>query len=143
MLDTSNASWDVKSRLHWLGNNNVFFLRYCGTSCQGVALLSLESNQTIYATLSYTSFPDQPEKTHFRDWFGQEFNFDGLVSNLSSETEDNSHYLVFMLEDYDGNSLGEKRLLFVDNSLKLVFESRNTGLIAKDLLVKIFSICEK
>lgn len=114
---TQSASWDVTSSIHWLGNNHLSFLRHCGTACQGVSLLNIETGETTNATLSYPSFPDQPEVTHFRDWFGKEFVISGLVDRVESETVDNLHYLVFRIKDYKGNFLGEKRFQFMETEI--------------------------
>ena len=38
----------------------------------------------------------------------------GLVKDVSSTTEGNLHYLIFMLEDNAGNFLGEKKFQFVE-----------------------------
>jgi len=110
---TSHASWDIRSDLHWLGDNYVFFLRYCGTACQGITLLDLNTGKTKNAVLSYPSFPNQPVKTHFKDWYGQEFVMNGLVSNISSEQA----YLIFQLENPDELS-HEQRFLFTKTQLR-------------------------
>lgn len=109
---TSQSFRDVTSDLHWLGDNYIFFRRYCGTACQGVTLLDLNTGKTKNAVLSYPSFPNQPTKTHFKDWYGQEFVMNGLVSNISSEAENNLYYLIFTLEDYHGNFLAEEKFLY-------------------------------
>lgn len=109
---TRDAFWDVTGDLYWLGNKHLFFLRHCGTSCQGITLLDLNTGETSNAVLTYPSFPNQPEKTRFKDWFGHEFDFDGLVRTVYSETEGENDYLIFALEDYNGTILGEERLLF-------------------------------
>jgi len=117
---TSHASWDFTGGLNWLSDSYVFFMRHCGSACSGVALLSLESRQETNAVLSYPSFPNQPSKTHFKDWFEHEFDLDGLVVDLNSETRGKNNYLVFTLEDNNGNNLGERRLLYTKDSLKFV-----------------------
>src|SRR3989338_7039198 len=114
---TSHASWDIKSTLHWLGDNYIFFLRYCGTSCQGISLLSLKTGHISNAVLSYQSLPNLPEKTYFKDWFGQKFEIDGLVERVKSETKKNRHYIVFMLNDYKGDIIGKYKFLFNGKAL--------------------------
>jgi len=118
VYNTNFASWDVVGNLHWLDDDNIFFLRHCGTACRGITLLNLESRQITNAVLSYPPFPNQPVTTHFKDWFGQEFDFDGLVANVYSETKGKNTYLVFTLEDYIGNSLGDVRLFFNGTNLR-------------------------
>lgn len=114
---TTFPSWDVTSKVHWIGNDHLFFLRHCGTECEGISLLNLKSEQTTNAVLSYPPFPDQPEQTHFKDWFGKEFAISGLVDDVESETVDNLHYLVFRMKDYEGNSLGEKKFQFTEREI--------------------------
>jgi len=100
--------------VHWLGNYHLFFSSHCGTACQGITLLDIRSGKTKNGVLTYPSFPNQPAKTHFKDWFGREFVINGLVKDVSSTTEGNLHYLIFMLEDNAGNFLGEKKFQFVE-----------------------------
>jgi len=105
---------NMGSGIHWLGNNHLFFLSHCGTACQGITLLDIRSGKTKSGVLTYPSFPNQPAKTHFKDWFGQEFVINGLVKGVSSATESNLHYFIFMLEDDTGNFLGEKKFQFME-----------------------------
>lgn len=121
---TSSASWDVRGSLHWLNNNYIFFLRHCGTECQGITLLNLESGQTTNAVVSNPPFPDMPATTHFKDWFGQEFVINGLLDDVTSETVNNHSYLIFTMKDYEENSLGKKRFVFVNNRLETVDEAK-------------------
>ncbi|PIY79786.1 MAG: hypothetical protein COY81_00925 [Candidatus Pacebacteria bacterium CG_4_10_14_0_8_um_filter_43_12] len=109
---TKDVFWDITSHIQWLGNDHLFFLRHCGTSCQGVTLLDIRSSETSNATLSYSSFSDQPPMTYFKDWFGQEYKMGGLLDKLLSRTDNNQHYLVFVLKDIEGNYLEEKEILF-------------------------------
>lgn len=110
---TKFASWDVTSDLHWLGENYLFFLRHCGTSCQGITLLDVRTGETTNATLSYSSFTGQLASTHFKDWLGQEYQMDGFVREVTSQTIDSNPYLVFVLEDVAGKYAGSKSVLFV------------------------------
>ncbi|MDA1317172.1 MAG: hypothetical protein O3B87_04065 [bacterium] len=124
VFHTTHPSWDVRSNLHWLGNNHLFFLRHCGTACQGITLLNIETGETKNAVLSYSSFPDQPEITSFQDWLGREYQMGGLVREVTSQTVDNNHYLVFILEDEAGKSLGEKRILFSDSEMSTLSSAK-------------------
>ena len=117
IFQTRFASWDVRSDLHWLGDNHLFFLRHCGTACQGITLLTVATGKTKNATLSYSSFSDQPATTHFKDWFGQEFELPGLVDEVYSETKNGYNYLVIKIKDDKGLYLGENRFLFTGSGL--------------------------
>jgi len=110
---TKFASWDVTSDLHWLGENYLFFLRHCGTSCQGITLLDVGTGETRNATLSYSSFTDQPAFTHFKDWLGQEYRMDGFLREVTSQTINSDPHLVFVLEDVAGKYLGSKSIPFI------------------------------
>ncbi|MBU0978380.1 MAG: hypothetical protein ABIJ03_04005 [Patescibacteria group bacterium] len=114
IFHTDFPSWDVTSSLHWLGNDHLFFLRHCGTSCQGITLLNIKSGETQQATLSYSSFPDQPAITRYKDWFGQEHTMVGFVREVKSQTKNDRHYLAFILEDNAGNYLEEKTFPLFD-----------------------------
>lgn len=103
---------------HWLGNNNVFFTAYCGTSCQGIYLIDVRDKETYTGVLSYISSDKKGAwQTHFKDWFGQEFVFAGLVDKIRSEMIDSDIYLIFKMQDDEGNSVGEKRFLFTGKKL--------------------------
>ena len=112
VFHTTFASWDVTSNPQWLGDKYLFFLRHCGTACQGVTLLNIDTGMTKNAVLSYSSFPEEPETTFFKDWFGKEYWMKGFVREIRSETSDNNPYLIFFLEDGAGKNLGEKRISF-------------------------------
>jgi len=107
---TEFPSWDVKSDVKWFGENYLFFLRHCGTGCQGITLLDIHTGERKNATLSYPSFPDQPASTHFKDWLGKEYQMEGLVKEVNSKTIDSKNYLVFLLEDAAGKKVGEKEI---------------------------------
>ncbi len=110
VYQTNFGSWDITSDLHWLGDKYIFFLRHCGTACQGITLLDIKSGKTKNAVLTYPSFPDQQARTYFKDWHGQEFVMDGFVRSINSEMSARSYYLIFTMEDHQGNFLGKKRV---------------------------------
>jgi|GEM_PF-6153563 len=112
IYNTTFPSWDVTSKVNWIGNDNIFFLRHCGTNCQGITLLNTKTKEIKNAVLSYSSFKDTTATTHFQDWFGQEFIMDGFVYNVKSKTLNNDNYLVFTLKDNNGAFLEEKSILF-------------------------------
>lgn len=104
---------------HWLGNNYVFFTAYCGTACKGLYLIDTRDKETWLAVLSHIfSCKRDVHDTHFKDWFGQEFVFEGLISEIESEMMDDKAYLIFRMKDGEGNFLYEKRFLFTGDELK-------------------------
>lgn len=118
IFHTTFASWDVTSDIHWLGEEHLVFLRHCGTSCQGVTLLDLQSGQTTNAVLSYPSFSSSPNKTYFKDWFGVEYTFDGLVYDINTKTDDHDNYIIFALQDNEGKHIGTDYLLFTGSAFQ-------------------------
>lgn len=103
----------------WLGNEHIFFTTYCGTSCQGLDLVNVINTEVRTGLLSYMFFvPKRPVYTHFRSWFGEEFEFNGLPTEIISETNDNKTWLIFKMKDETGKFIGEKRFIFTGNDLK-------------------------
>ena len=103
----------------WLGNGFIYFTTYCGTSCQGLDLLDINRKQIYHGVLSYMVLDEKRgHYTVFKDWFGQEFTFDGLVDNITSETIKDRTYLILKMENERGQTLGQKRFLFTDKALK-------------------------
>ncbi len=103
----------------WLGNEHIFFTSYCGSSCQGIYLVNVFSKETRQGVLSYMINEDnKPVYTHFRDWFGHEFRFDGWVAEISSDTIRDETYLIFYMIDDNGKSIGQKKFLYTGNELK-------------------------
>jgi len=74
IFHTEFPSWDITSDVQWLGEDYLFFLRHCGSSCQGLSLLNTHSGEVSNATLAYQSFPEESPSTHFNDWFGKEYH---------------------------------------------------------------------
>lgn len=58
--------------------------------------------------------------TYLHDWFGKRFVFEGLLDDVKSQMVDGQAMLIFRMNDDTGNFMGEKRLLFKDDSLKLL-----------------------
>ena len=103
----------------WLGNVYVFFTSYCGSSCQGIYLVNVFNKETEHGVLSYmTQGDNKPVYTHFKDWFGHEFKFNGWVDGVRSETVDEKTYLIFDMGNGDKESIGQKRFLFTGNALE-------------------------
>jgi len=106
---------------HWLGNNHVFFTTHCGTACKGVYLVDTRDKETQLAVWDYLFSEEKGSwETHFTDWFDQDFSFDGLVDELSSETFGDEVYLIFKMKDDQGNFLYNKRFLFMGDGLEVV-----------------------
>lgn len=103
----------------WLGNEHVFFTSYCGSSCQGIYLVNVFNKETKIGVLSYmTQGDDKPIYTHFKDWHDHEFEFDGWVDDIRSETIKNKAYLIFHMRDNEHKSVRQKKFLFTGNALK-------------------------
>ena len=105
---------------HWLDNEYIYFTAGCGTSCQSLYLVNTRNQESRLALLGYIR-PDNENiswQTHFSDWFDQEFRFGGLVDEIKTEVIARKVYLVFKMEDGEGNSIGEKRFLFTGEELK-------------------------
>jgi hypothetical protein len=104
---------------HWLGNDYIFFTTYCGTSCQGIYLIDTRNKESELGVISYL-FEGERWVTHFRDWFGGEFVFEGLLDEVRSEMNGLSPVLIFNMKDDRGNFLGERKMLFMGKSLKSI-----------------------
>ena len=102
---------------HWLGNDKIFFTTYCGTACQGLYLVDTGNKESELAVISYVFDGDGPWMTHFKDWFGEEFLFKGLVDEITSMTAGDKSYLIFKMKDVNKNPLAEERFLFMGKSL--------------------------
>ena len=104
---------------HWLDNGYVYFTAGCGTACQGLYLVNTKNKESKLGVLSYM-FSDTKGlwETYFKDWFDQEFRFDGLVKEIKSEISNGESYLVFEMHDDKRNPLGQKRFLFTANFLQ-------------------------
>ena len=97
---------------HWLGNEFVFFTSGCGTACTGLYLVNTLSKETRLGVLSFSNLENSKIKTHFKDWFGQNFEFTGGVTNIRSVTLSGEAYLVFQTSE----GL-EKKFRFIGKSL--------------------------
>ena len=102
---------------HWLGNSHIFFTTYCGTACQGIYLVNVQNKETRLGVLGYTFSEEGLWQTHFKDWFGEEFVFKGMVDKIESEIRKNNSYLIFKMQDGEGDFLGQKRFLFTGKKL--------------------------
>lgn len=103
---------------HWLGNNYVFFTSHCGSSCQGLTLLNVETGQRWLAVLAYSSYNNAQKTTYFHDWFKKDFEFNGFVQKIHATLEKNQPYLILDILNDNGIEAGEKRFLFTGTSLK-------------------------
>lgn len=102
----------------WLNNDYIFFTADCGTNCETLYLLNVETKalrigkiEKVIATSAYDW------RTTFTDWYGKKFVFNDEVNVIRAEIKDNSSYLTFEL----GNGWGEnpplKHFLFTGDSL--------------------------
>ncbi|MBU0578917.1 hypothetical protein KKE34_05465 [Patescibacteria group bacterium] len=120
IFHTTFPSWDVAGNPDWLGNNHLVFVRHCGTSCQGLTLLNIQTGELKNATLSYmSSFSDRPVFTHFEDWFNTHFELDGFVKQIFTEFVGGKYYLVFDMQTDIGEEINKKKFLFLENNLAL------------------------
>lgn len=117
IFSTEFPSWDITSDIQWLGENYLLFLRHCGTGCQGLSLLDIHTGEVKNATLSYQSFSDQPLFTHFEDWFGSQFRWEGSLKQIKTGSKGSNNYLVFVLQDESGENVREEKVPFLDGSL--------------------------
>ncbi len=119
IFHTIDPSWDVTGDLHWLGDHHAIFLRHCGTSCQGLTLLNVQTGEIKNATLSYMFFTNQSVYTNFEDWFGDEHKMENLINTIHTEAADGKFYLIFEMMSEAGESSGQKKFLFTRDSLIL------------------------
>lgn len=104
---------------HWLDNDYVYFTAGCGTACRGLYLVNTNNKESRIAVISYMfSYKKGGWETYFKDWFDQEFTFEGLVNEIKSEVRNGKTYLKFDMIDDKKNSLGQKWFLFTGDYLK-------------------------
>lgn len=115
IFSTEFPSWDITSDIQWLGENHLLFLRHCGTACQGLSLLDVRTGEVKNASLSYQSFSDQPLFTHFEDWWGTQFQWEGSLKQIKTKSKGNNNHLVFVLQDELGENVREEKVLFPDS----------------------------
>lgn len=101
----------------WLDDDYIFFTSYCGTACKGVYLINVLNKEVKLATLSFTFSNTNNWETHFSDWFGNKFQFPGLLGEIGTEFSKDNSYLVFESKDQMDNDLGKKRFLFTGQAL--------------------------
>lgn len=100
----------------WLDNEHIFFTSYCGTACKGVYLVDVRNKETKLATLSFSFSDVNTWVTHFSDWFGKDFQLQGMLGEMSREFNDGNFYLIFHKKD--GTNLDfSKKFLFTGEAL--------------------------
>lgn len=119
VFHTVHPSWDVRSDLHWLGNNNIIFSRHCGTSCQGLTMLNTQTEEIKNATLSYMLTSNRPAYTHFEDWFGDHHKVNDFVEKIFTQTTEGKYYLIFNMMKDTGEKSGQEKFLFTGDKLIL------------------------
>lgn len=119
IFHTTHPSWDVRSDLHWLGNKHIIFFRNCGTSCQGLTMLNIQTGEIKNATLSYMLSSDRPAYTNFEDWFGNHYEVNNFVENVYTEAVEGKYYLLFNMKTETGEKSGQEKFLFTESNLTL------------------------
>lgn len=102
---------------HWLGDKHIFFTSGCGTGCQGIYLVNVDSKESSLALLETIPRSETEFETRFHDWFGQEHAFSGWVDHMRSVSLNDQVYFVFQIKNH-GRELQEKKFLFTENSLR-------------------------
>lgn len=100
----------------WLDDEHILFTTYCGTSCKGIYLVDIRDKEVSLATLSFTFSGANSWETHFKDWFGNQFQFPGLLGDIDTEFTNDHFYLVFSKKDQLDSS-NKKRFLFTGENL--------------------------
>ena len=108
-------SWDMTSDIQWLGERYLFFLRHCGSSCQGLSLLDTQTREVKNATLTYQSYPTLPASTFFKDWSGREFQMEGFPKKIQSRSNGDINSIIFSLEDKAGREVGKRKIEFLSS----------------------------
>jgi len=103
----------------WLGNDYIFYTDYCGTGCQAFILRDVSSGELHFGYLGYFFRDNGTAYTLVQDWSGKLSRLEGLSQDIVSETANGKTFLVFGITDGQGKQLGEKKLLFHEDSLAL------------------------
>ncbi|MBI5619868.1 hypothetical protein HY950_02815 [Candidatus Gottesmanbacteria bacterium] len=104
---------------HWLGNNHIFFTHDCGSGCEGIYLVNVDSKTSRLAEVITDPLAEKNSLTRFYDWFDQDFKFSGWVKHMRSAFIDNNSFFILDIQNAD-TSLTEKKFLFTKDSLKLI-----------------------
>jgi len=102
---------------HWLGNEHIFFTGGCGTGCQTLHLVDVNSKESRQGLLEFTPLQGNKTESKFYDWFGQKFKFQGVIQHIQSAFLDNQAFLIFQLDNPDEPS-SEQKFLFTKTQLK-------------------------
>lgn len=102
---------------HWLGDKHIFFTSGCGTGCQGIYLVNVDSKESRLALLETIPRSETEFETRFHDWFGQEHAFSGWVDHMRAVSLNDQVFFVFQIKNH-GSGVQEKKFLFTENSLK-------------------------
>lgn len=93
------------------GKDEVFFTAYCGSGCEGLNVVNLTTGEIKRAMLSYIAYePKRGEYTIFQDWTGTKYEFDGVPSDITSQTDSEHTSLIFHMIDEKGDALGIQRV---------------------------------
>lgn len=101
---------------HWLGNEDIFFTGGCGTGCQSLYLVNVNSRESRQGLLEFIPLVDNKTVSIFSDWFGQKFTFQGAVEHMRSAVLDDQIYFIFVLNNPNESSR-EQKFLFTGEKL--------------------------
>lgn len=104
----------------WLGNNHILFTNSCGTNCETIYLLDVNTKELLVGTISSvidTSYKQW--QTIFQDWYGVEYTFNGSANVIRSENTNGEALLIFEFGDGWGGEVKKVQFLFTGDSLIL------------------------
>ena len=102
----------------WLDNDHVFFTADCGTNCETLYLLNVETKELKIGKIEkITATSTYDWQTTFTYWYGKKFVFNDEVNIIRAEIKDNFSYLTFDLGSGWSENPPLKRFQFTGNSL--------------------------
>lgn len=104
----------------WVGNDHVAFYTKCGTSCQGTMLIDVKQGRLMTGVVSYMSKDPSLNngwETVFKDWFGKEHVFKGMLGNMYGQSSNGVDYVVLYETDERGAIIQEQKLRFLGDRL--------------------------
>lgn len=79
-----------------VGSEYIFYLVYCGSSCQGLFLVHIPTGEVYKAVLSYSfDHVRQKDSALFTDWHGNDFKLDDLFDQVTATVHENTVVLTF------------------------------------------------
>lgn len=104
----------------WVGNDHVAFYTKCGTSCQGTMLIDVRRGRLMTGVVSYISKDPSLNngwETVFKDWFGKEHIFKGMLGDMYGQSSSGVDYVVLYETDERGAVIQEQKLRFFGDRL--------------------------